>query len=79
MNFWRCCLLHGAGLRIGEVPRISMCDIVRNDSADSDTLLDRARAVLTISASMPRMRVDADESGVLRRGKNVISRGSPER
>jgi ectoine hydroxylase-related dioxygenase (phytanoyl-CoA dioxygenase family) len=70
--FWHSCMLHGTRLHTGTMPRVSIRYIIQKDPADSDTLLDRANREMLRSASLPRTRVDVDESGVFRQRTNVI-------
>ncbi len=71
--FWHSCMLHGTRLHVGKLPRISIRYIVQKDLSDSDTLLDRANRELLRPGSLPRTRVDVDESGAVRDRRNVIS------
>jgi hypothetical protein len=71
--FWHSCMLHGTQPHTGHLPRISIRYIVQKDPSDSATLLDRANRELLRPGSLPRTRVDVDESGEVRSRSNVIS------
>ena len=70
--FWHSCMLHGTRPNLGDRARVSVRYILQKDSADPDTLLDRANAALLGPGSLARTRVDVDESGVFLERKNVI-------